>query len=118
MPLAGIRLVRQHFANQLPPGYSLKDGVMEYRSGSDGQGQWQVLKFRVIDPGGKEHDVKIEAPAREDINELAITAAQNFLKEVPQTGPVKEVPQTGPVKGEPQHEPSHGVDTPDGGKRS
>ena len=100
MPLAGIRLVRQHFADQLPQGYSLKDGVMEYRSGSDGQGQWQVLKFRVIDPGGKEHDVKIEAPAREDINELAITAAQNFLKEVP------------------QYEPPHGVDTPDGGERS
>ena len=109
MPLAGIRLVRQHFADQLPQGYSLKDGVMEYRSGSDGQGQWQVLKFRVIDPGGKEHEVKIEAPMREDINELAIAAANNFLK---------EVPQTGPVKGEPQHEPPHGVDTPDGGKRS
>ena len=109
MPLAGIRLVRQHFADQLPPGYSLKDGIMEYRAGSDGEGQWQVLKFRVIDPAGKEHDVKIEAPMREDINQLAIAAAKNFLK---------EVPQTGPVKGEPQHEPSHGVDTPDGGERS
>ena len=109
MPLSGIRLVRQHFIDQLPAGYSLKDGLMNYRATSDGKGQWQVLTFRVIDPGGKEHEVKIEAPMREDINELAIAAANNFLK---------EVPQTGPVKGEPQHEPSHGVDTPDGGKRS
>ena len=109
MPLAGIRKVRQQFADQLPAGYSLKDGWMDYRSGADNEGQWQVLTFRVIDPGGKEHEVKIEAPMREDINELAIAAANNFLK---------EVPQTGPVKGEPQHEPSHGVDTPDGGERS
>ena len=109
MPIAGIRLVRQHLADHLPKGYSLKDGIMEYRSGSDGEGQWQVLKFRVIDPGGKEHDVQIEAPMREDINQLAIAAANNFLK---------EIPQTESVKGEPQYEPPHGVDTPDGGKRS
>ena len=96
MPLAGIRKVRQQFADQLPAGYSLKDGWMDYRSGADNEGQWQVLTFRVIDPGGTEHTVEIEAPLREDINELAIKAAKQFMKEVPQS------------------EPSHGDDKADG----
>jgi hypothetical protein len=96
MPLSGIRLVRQHFIDQLPAGYSLKDGLMNYRATSDGKGQWQVLTFRVIDPGGTEHTVEIEAPLREDINELAIKAAKQFMKEVPQS------------------EPSHGDDKADG----
>jgi hypothetical protein len=108
MPLAGIRLVRQHFADQLPPGYSLKDGIMDYRAGADGQGQWQVLRFSVIDPGGKVHDVTIEAPARDDINELAIAAARKFLKEVPQDEPSQ------PASGSTANEPPHGVDKADG----
>ena len=60
MPLAGIRLVRQHFSDLLPPGYSLAHGWMHHErdEGAEGITEWQVLTFHVIDPGGKTHVVK------------------------------------------------------------
>lgn len=82
MSLAGIKLVRQLFTDQLPPGYSVKEATMRYVHPGDGH-EWQVLTFRVIDPHGHLHVwTSDQVLSRDDINQLAIRTAKKFVEDV------------------------------------
>jgi hypothetical protein len=98
MPLAGIRLIRQVFSEQLPKGFTLAQAYMELKH--DGGIESQVLTFHVIDPHGKTFVVVSDkVPSRDDVNELAKATAQLFMK-----GKINEPPS--------------GVDATHGGERS
>lgn len=99
MTLSGIRLVRQTFGELLPKGWSVAQAYLNYKHEHDVE--WQVLTFHVIDPGGKTHVLESDkVPARDDINELAASAARKFverMKNEPPPGSTGTDVGSGPV---------------------
>lgn len=91
--LAGIRLVRQVFADLLPPGWTVATANLDYVHRPDNT-EWQVLSFCVNGPDGKVHNLKSqEVPASFDINQLTAETAKAFVKAIPLTyGTKKDEP--------------------------
>ena len=99
MPLAGIILIRQTFADELPRGWAVADATMSYKH--EGRTEYQLLNFRVIGPSGQSYDVHSDkVSSRDDVCELAKNTARLFIGALGATDGT-----------------SHGIDAPDGGER-
>lgn len=90
----GIRLIRQVIGELLPPGWSVATAQLDYVHDHDVE--WQVITFRVIDPQGKQLELKSDkVPARDDVNELARKAARKFAEGIKNEPPDVVDPKNG-----------------------